>query len=164
MPEANLGKLFGRRKKATPTPKPTPKPSAEPIAAVVAPPPTAAPRAVPPQPTSVPRTVAAQKPRNARPRRTSAQPQPVPAATTTTANAPPAAAEYAVLPVDGPADAALRELATQRLLARSKGDRAATRAEACAPHDVKAVLSGTLTVRPDPQYGGYSATLELSAA
>jgi TolB-like protein len=134
-PEANLSKLFNRRKKATPTPKPSAKPSGEPIAA----PPTSAPLTVAVAITPAPAKTA-----------------PPPGATTT-------AGEYAVVAVDGTADPGLRELATQRLLARTKGDRVANAAEACASHSVKAVLSGTLAVRSDPQYGGYSATLELSA-
>ncbi len=137
-PEANLTKLFGRRKKATPTPKPTAKPSGEPIVSTVPAPP----------PTSAPRTVAAAVPAP------TSQPPPAAAAPT---------GEYAILAVEGTADAALRELATQRLLTRSKGERAATAAEACASHKLKAVLSGTLALRPDLQYGGYSATLDLSA-
>ena len=144
-PEANLGKIFSRRKKATPTPKPSAKPAGEPIGVNVAPPPTAAPRTV----------AAASSPPRA------ATAAPVPAATP---QPPPAGpVEVAVLPVDGSADATLREFATQRLVARAKADRAATQADACASHDVKAVLSGTLSVRPDLQYGGYSASLDLSA-
>ncbi len=132
-PEANLGKLFSRRKKPAATPKPSPaaKPSAAANAAV-----------------APPRTVA-----NA-----------TPGPTAVAAAAPRAAAEIlAVVPVEGPAEAALREFATQRLLARTNGERAATAAAACAAHPVKAVLSGTLSTRPDPQYGGASATFDLSA-
>jgi TolB-like protein len=145
-PEANLGKLFKRRPKATPTPKPTVKPSGVPIASTS----VAAP------PTSAPRTVAAVPvpPRAATP--TPAPPPPPPAAAI-------AAGQYAVLPVDGTAEGALRELATQRLVARAMGQHAANAAEACATHGLKAVLSGTLAVRPDPQYGGYSASFDLSA-
>jgi TolB-like protein len=123
-PEANLGKLFSRKKKpaARPTASPTPKPNATAPAAALVNVTTAAPAA--------------------------------PAA---------AAADYAVLPVAGPADAALRELATARLADRAHAERAATAAAACASHPRKAVLAGTLTTTPNAAGGG-NAKLELTAS
>jgi TolB-like protein len=140
-PEANLGKLFGRKKKAAATPKPTatPKPVANataPAAALVnvTTPPRAA-AAPAPHPTPTPATVAA-------------------AATQT----------YAVVPVTGNADAALRDLAETRLVEQAHGERAATAAAACAAHAVRAVLSGSLTVTPDATAGGGNAKFELTAS
>jgi TolB-like protein len=138
-PEANLGKLFGRRKKnaATPKPAPTPKPAAtEPAKLLVN---------VTPTPTPRPATVAV-------------APPPTPAPATGRASE-----GIAVVAVEGGADATLREYATQRLLARTNGERAANRAAACAARPVRAVLAGTLGVRSDPQFGGGSATFELTA-
>jgi len=137
-PEANLNKLFSSRKKQAATPKPTAAPRASPAAAPAA---RLSPTSVPaPGPTAVPST-----------------------APRTVAAAPAAAETLAVVPVEGPADAALREIATQHLLARTNGERAATAAAACAAHPVKAVLTGTLSTRPDAQFGGAGATFELSA-
>ena len=129
-PEANLGKLFSRKKKpaAKPTASPTPKPlvnATAPAAALVnvtTPPSTAAHAAV--------------------------------ASTTET---------YAVLPVAGAADAALRELATARIADRAHAERAATAAAACTGHTLKAVLAGTLTTTPDATGGG-KAKFELTAS
>ena len=141
-PEANLGKLFGRRgsKKNAATPKPTAAPktvqTAAPVAIVPATP-AAAPTVVPPPARSV--AVA--------PERTAAS----------------AAEGYAIVPIEGSADATLREYATQRLLARTNGERAASTSAACAGHTVRAILSGTLAVRADAQFGGGSATFDLIA-
>ena len=55
----------------------------------------------------------------------------------------PRAAEYAVLPIEGTADAALRDAAARRLALRTNGERAATTAAACAGHALRAVLGGT---------------------
>jgi TolB-like protein len=148
-PEANLGKLFGRKKKpaAPPKPTPTPKPSAVPNAPAARPAPTPAPAARL-TPTSVP------------------APGPTAVATAaprTVAAAPATSETIAVVPVEGPADASLREIATQRLLARTNGERVASAAAACAAHPVKAVLTSTLSTRPDPQFGGASATFDMSA-
>jgi TolB-like protein len=150
-PEANLGKLFGRRKKATPKPSATPAPKA---AAAAAPAPAgSAPAAAltnvtpGPRPTPTPAPAAA----------------PVATVPPRVVAAGPAAGTYAVLSVEGSADASLREYATQRLLARTNGERAQTAAAACAARPVHAVLLGSLSVRPDAQFGGGSATFELTA-
>jgi hypothetical protein len=138
-PEANLGKLFGRRKKAAATPSVSPKPVAvatEPAAALVNVAPTAPAR---PTPAPTPKAVAA-----------------VPGAAGGTEH-------YAVLGVDGPADAALREHAAERLAAHAHAERAASTIAACGAQPVRAVFSGILAVRPDPQFGGASATFELDA-
>jgi TolB-like protein len=137
-PEANLGKLF-RRKKAAATPSASPKPVAaatEPAAALVNVAPTAPAR---PTPAPTPKAVAA-----------------VPVAAGGTEH-------YAVLGVDGPADAALREHAAERLAAHAHAERAASTIAACGAQPVRAVFSGILAVRPDPQFGGASATFELDA-
>ena len=142
-PEANLSKLLSRRKK-TPAVKATPAPTASPR--VIGTSTTRTPGS-PPTPTALPAPSAAAK---ATPRSVAA--------------APVAAGEtYAVVPVEGSADAALREYATQRLLAKTNGERATSAATACAAHAVRAVLSGTLAVRPDAQFGGGSASFELTA-
>ena len=105
-PEANLGKIFGRRKKAaaTATPSASPKPVAaatEPAAALL--------------------NVATPAP--ARP-----TPAPTPAPTPKAVAAVPVAAggteHYAVLGIEGPADAALREHAAERLMRTPSGRRA----------------------------------------
>ncbi|MEA2719440.1 MAG: hypothetical protein QOJ39_1304, partial [Candidatus Eremiobacteraeota bacterium] len=171
-PEANLGKLFGRKKKpAKPSPTPTPRP----IAAATAP------AAALTNVTTPPRAAAAPTPRPATaasaPTRVPAAaatpvatrtPQAAAAATAaprTVAVAPvPAANAYAVLGIEGSADANLRELATQKLLARTNGERAASAAAACAARPLHAVLSGNLAVRPDAQFGGGSATFELTVS
>ena len=139
-PEANLGKLFGRRKKAAATPKPAVA-STAPIAIVA----SAAPKAAIP---------VAAVPATATPKAVAAAPAPATAAAET----------YAVLMIEGPADAALRELATQRLTARTGGERVAGAAAACAARRVRAVLTGALAVRAEPQFGGGSATFELTAS
>lgn len=171
-PEANLGKLFGRRKKAVASPKPSPSPKA--VAAALPSAPAAALVNVTPSPrpapaTAAPRAATAAAPATT-PRATAPSPTPVPktvaAATTAPAGvaAPTVATQpYAVVGVEGSADAALREQAAQRLVARSGGERAASAATACAAHPVRAVLTGNLTVRPDAQFGGGSATFELTA-
>ncbi len=144
-PEANLGKIFGRRKKAaaTATPSASPKPVAaatEPAAALL--------------------NVATPAP--ARP-----TPAPTPAPTPKAVAAVPVAAggteHYAVLGIEGPADAALREHAAERLAAHAHAERAASTIAACGAQPIRAVLSGILAVRPDPQFGGASATFELDA-
>ena len=135
-PEANLGKLFRRKKSAA-----TAKPSAAPKPVAAATEPAAAlvnvrpTAAARPTPTPVPKTVAA----------------------------PGAAERYAVVGVEGAVDAALRERAAERLAARTNAERAASTAAACAGQPVRAVLSGILAVKPDPQFGGASATFELDA-
>ncbi|MDB5071728.1 MAG: hypothetical protein JWM87_2839 [Candidatus Eremiobacteraeota bacterium] len=178
-PETNLGKLFGRKKK--PAAKPSPSPTAKPIAAAapaaaaatapaaaltnVTPTPRATPRATP-VPTRAPAAV--QPPATAVPTRAPAAAPAAAAATTaprtvaaTTSGA--TSNTYAVLTIEGSADANLRELATQRLIARTGGERAQSAASICGPRPVHAVLSGTLSVRPDTQFGGGSATFELIA-
>jgi hypothetical protein len=96
-----------------------------------------------------------------------ATPSPAPAGTprvvgATAAGTTAAGTTYAILPVEGSADAALRELATEKLVARTSGERAASIAAACAVRTVHAVLAGTLSVRSDAQFGG-NATFELVA-
>jgi TolB-like protein len=169
-PEANLGRIFGRRK-ATPAPKATatPKPGTATAATARPAPAGTAPAAALVNVTATPS-----------PRPAAATPSPRPAAATPSAT-PASAAEtaapravaaapaatpsgYAVLTVEGTADAALREFATQRLLARTSGERAQSTATACGAHPVRAVLSGNLAVRPDAQFGGGSATFELIAS
>lgn len=91
-----------------------------------------------------------------------------PAAAPTTTPSPvaiaavPPAPDYAVVPIDGTADAALREHATQRLLDRLHGERADSVRAACASHALHAILSGTLSVRGDAQSGS-TATFDLTA-
>jgi TolB-like protein len=163
-PEANLGKLFGRKKKpaAKPSASPTPKPLVAATAPAAALTNATTPPAAPPRATPAPRTVAAAP--TPTPRAAAAAPT-VTTAPRTVAAAPAAAANsYAVLSVEGSADANLREYATQRLLARTNAERAQTAAAACAARPVHAVLSGTLTARPDAQFGGGSATFELTAS
>jgi TolB-like protein len=192
-PETNLGKLFGRKKKpaAKPSPSPTAKPIAAAVPAAAATAPAAAltnvtptpratatpratptPRAVPPAAVTTPLATrapaAVQPPATAVPTRAAAAAPPAAAATTaprtvaaTTAGA--TSNTYAVLTIEGSADANLRELATQRLIARTNGERAQSAASICGPRPVHAVLSGTLSVRPDTQFGGGSATFELVA-
>jgi TolB-like protein len=140
-PEANLGKLFGRRKKNAATPKPSPSP--KPIVNATAP------AAALANVTTPPRAATAAAPRPT--------PTPPPAAAA-------AAQTYAVVPVTGNADAALRELAETRLTEKSHGERAASAAAACAAHAVHAVLSGSLTVTPDAAAGGGNAKFELTAS
>jgi TolB-like protein len=130
-PEANLGKLFSRKKKpaAKPTASPTPKPLAN----------ATAPAAALVNVTTPPSTTAA-----------------APAAASTTET-------YAVLPVSGAADAALRELATTRLTERAHAERAATATAACTGHTPKAVLAGSLTTTANATGGG-NAKFELTAS
>ncbi len=145
-PEANLGKLFSRKKKpaAKPTASPTPKPivnATAPAAALlnVTPPATTTAQR-PAAPTSAPRT-----------------------ASPATVAMAAAGESYAALPVTGTADAALRELATTHLTERAHAERAATAAAACTGHALKAVLAGTLTTTPDATGGG-NAKFELTAS
>jgi len=153
-PEANLGKLFGRRKKPAATAKPSasPRPGTATAASARPAPAGTAPAAALVNVTATP------------------SPRPAPVATPTPRPAPVAAAPtpspsgYAVLSVEGTAEAALREYATQRLLARTNGERAQNAATACGAHPVRAVLSGNLVVRSDAQFGGGSATFELIAS
>ena len=159
-PEANLGKLFGRKKKAAP--KATPTPTAKPILNATAP---AAALVNVPTPTNPPR---ATTPAPARPTQTPApRPTPTPAAAPAAVAAAPAAAAtqtYAVLPVSGNADATLRDLAETRLIAQSHAERAANATAACTGHPVHAVLSGILPVTPDTAAGGGNAKFELTAS
>ena len=134
-PQANLNNLFNRRKKSAPAPKPTPAPAASAPAAAL--------RNVTPAPSSAGATAATEAPR--------------------TVAAVPSAERYAVVAVEGGAEAALRELATQRLLSRTNGERAQSAAAACASHAVRAVLSGTLSVGRQTAFGGGSARFELTA-
>jgi TolB-like protein len=173
-PEANLGKLFGRKKKATPKPAPSAKPSAKPAAAATVQP--AAINVVPaPTDRPIPATVGARLTPSPAPLPpppaaavATAAPKPAAAVATSTPKAVAAAGTtaetYAVVPVEGSADATLREYATQRLLARTNAERAASASAACAAHPVHAVLTGTLAVRPDAQYGGGTASFELTAS
>jgi TolB-like protein len=173
-PEANLGKLFGRRPKKTPAPKASTTPkagttaSARPVAAAsapaaalvnVTPTPSPRPAAAAPRPTQAPAAAAVPTPASAR--TTPAAVAQAPAAASAAAAGTPV---YVVLTVEGPADAALREFATQRLLAKTGGERAQTSIQGCAAHPTRAVLSGALTVRPDAQFGGASATFDLTAS
>jgi TolB-like protein len=140
-PEANLGKLFGRKKKATPAPKPaattTPVASATAPAAALVNVPSPGPRPLP-------------------------TPSPKPAEVAV-APAAAGAAHYAVTTVDGGVEASLRELAVQRIAARTNAEHAASVVAACGAQPIRAVLSGILAVKPDPQFGSYSATFELDA-
>ncbi len=157
-PEANLGKLFGRKKPAA---KPTATPTAKPIVTATAPAAALTNQTTPPNPqpraTTAPRAVAAAPVPTSTPVRTAAAAPP-------TAAPAAAAGSYAVVGVEGNADATLRELAVQRLLARTNGERAQSVAGACAAHPVHGVLTGNLTVRPDAQFGGGSASFELTVS
>lgn len=154
-PQADVSKLFSRKKKAPAKPTPTPTPKAvvnapAPAAAVAnVPAPTTPPRAVPnpaPRPTATPT-----------PRAVAAAPAPA------TAAAP--AETYAVVPVAGSADAALRELAATHLAERAHAERVATAAAACSSgHAPHAVLTGVLTVTPEGTAGGGNAKFELTAS
>ena len=154
--QANLTKIFGRKKKPAAKPSATPTPAG---ATRV----TTATTAAPVPTVTAPAAVL----RNVTPPATT---RPLPAAAATSAPAAVAAAagstttaaeHYAVVPVDGSADAAVREVATARLLERTHGERVTNGAAACAAHNVRAVLNGTLTVRPDTAFGGHSATFDL---
>jgi hypothetical protein len=146
-PQANLTNLLkrkrGKKTTATTAPAPTPIPSA-PAAALtnIARPPTAAPTT-----TTAPPVAAAT----------------VTAAPKTVAAAGPHTADYVVLAIGGSADPALRERATQRLADRIHGERSDSVRTICNAHAVRAIFSGGLTVRPEPQSGG-SATLSLTAS
>jgi hypothetical protein len=154
-PEANLGKLFKRKKKTAATPKPTAAPTPKPLVNATAP--AAALVNVPTPPTSPPRAAATPTPRPV------ATPTPRPAATPLVVAAP-TAETYAVVPVGGTADAALRELAETRVAERAHAERVATAAAACSSgHAPHAILSGTLTVTPDGTTGGGNARFELTA-
>ncbi|MDQ6943118.1 MAG: hypothetical protein M3169_11480 [Candidatus Eremiobacteraeota bacterium] len=144
-PEANLGKLFGRKKKTAATPKPTPAPTNRPIVTAT----TAAAVA------NVPKLPATNPPRAA------TTPTPRPAATPV-AVAAAAPETYAVVPVGGTADAALREIAETRVAERAHAERATTAAQACVSHP-HAVLTGVLTVTPEGATGGGNAKFELTA-
>lgn len=120
--QANLGKLFGRKKKSTPAPTTAAAPGAARAASSVA---VAAPA--------------------------TAQP----------------AGDYAIIAVEGNADSRIRELATQRLVARTHGQIAPNGAAACASTPtLRDVLNATLNVRPDASSGGGSsrATIRLVAS
>lgn len=149
--DVNVGKLFGRIKRATAAPKaaatakPTtaaaPKPSTAPAAvarsaATATPAPQRTPNAAPA--TAVPRTVAA-------------------------AAAPAPAGTYAVVPVTGSASAALRMHAAELLAERTHGERVVSASDACALHADAAILDGTLAIAVDPLGGGSNATFELTA-
>ncbi|HTD38216.1 MAG TPA: hypothetical protein VK669_11925 [Candidatus Limnocylindrales bacterium] len=136
-PQANLTSILSRRKKSTPTPRPAAKPTPAPAASA----PAAALTNVTPAP-ATPRAVAA----------------------TTTAPRATSAETYAIVPVAGNAEAALRELATQRLVSHTSGERAQSAAAACAAHAVRAVLAGTLSVRRQTIFGGGNARFELTAS
>jgi hypothetical protein len=143
-PQADLGKLLNRRKqpaKATATPAPV-----APAAALtnVTPPPAVPGTATNP---TAPGSVAV-----------AGTPEPA----KVVAAGP--VADYAVIPIGGSADAALRDHATQLLLDRVHGERADSVHAACAAHAMRAVFSGTLTVRTDARYGGSDATLDLTAS
>ena len=162
-PEANLGKLFGRKKK--PAPKATPTPAPKPIVNATAP--AAALVNVPTPPTAPPRTAApAARPTPAPAAAPRATPTPAPHPTPTPASVAAAATAqtYAVVPVGGSADAALRELAETRLIEQSHGERVANAAAACAARPVHAVLSGSLTITAEAATGGGNAKFELTAS
>ena len=156
-PEANLGKLFSRKKKTAATPKPTATPTARPIVNATAAPAAALANA-PTPPMNPPRAATTAAPRAA------ATPTPRPAATPVVAAA--AAAEtYAVVPVGGTADAALREIAETHVAERAHADRVASAAAACSSgHAPHAILSGILTVTPEGTTGGGNAKFELTAS
>jgi TolB-like protein len=165
-PQANLTSLLNRTKKgkknaATPAPAPTPIPSAPAAALINVPrPATVAPATVAVARTPVPAALASPTTAAAVASPAAAPATPAPKAVA----AAPAADAYAILPIEGSADAALRDRATQRLLDGVHGERADSIRAACAAHVVHAIFSGTLVVRPDAQYGGGSATLDLTAS
>ncbi len=131
-PEANLSRLFGRRRN-TSTPSPASKPAASAPAAALTNVATAAPSA-PPRIASVAQAPAA-----------------------------PAASSFAVLPVEGAPDAALRDLAAAHLQSRAGGERASSAAAACDGRTPRAILSGVLAVKPNGSNNGGSAIFELLA-
>lgn len=158
-PEANIGKLFSRKKKTAATPKPTAAPTARPIVNATAP--AAALVNVPTPPTSPPRAATTPAPRAV-----ATTPTPRPAAPTPAAvAAAPTLQTYAVVPVGGSADAALREIAETRLTERAHAERTATAAAACSSgHAPHAILTGVLTVTPEGTTGGGNAKFELTAS
>jgi hypothetical protein len=139
-PSANVGKLFGRKKKPAETPKPTASPTARPLVNAAAP---SAVANVPTPPTGAPRAAATPTPR---------------------ATAAAAAQTYAVVPVGGVASEALRDVAATRLAERAHAERAGSAAAACTGHPVHAILAGTLTVTPEGTGGGGNAKFELVAS
>jgi TolB-like protein len=144
-PEANLGKLFGRKKKAAATAKPSAAPTARPIVNATAP--AAALVNVPTPPTSPPRAAATPTPR-------------APAVVAVAAGQ-----TYAVVPVGGNGSEALRELAATHIAERAHAERAATAAAACSSgHAPHAILAGILTVTPEGTTGGGNAKFELTAS
>jgi hypothetical protein len=152
-PEANLGKLFSRKKKTAATPKPTATPTARPIVNATAP--AAALVNVPTPSTNPPRAATTPPPRAA------VTPTPRPAAVAAAATSE----TYAVVPVGGTADAALREIAETHVAERAHAERVATAAAACSSgHAPHAILSGILTVTPEGTTGGGNAKFELTAS
>ena len=92
---------------------------------------------------------------------TNVTPPPVPAKTVAAAPVTAPAVAWAVVPIEGSADGALREQATQRIMSRFSGERTASVRAAC-DKAIHSVLTGTLSVRPNTS-GGTSATLDLTA-
>jgi TolB-like protein len=137
--QTNLGKLFGRKKKAAATAKPTAAPTAA----------ATAPAAALINVTPTPRPIAAQTAPTAPP-----SPAAVAAASTT---------GRAMVPVGGGADAALRDIATSRVAERTHAEQVASSAIACVDHPRDAVLSGTLVTRGAAN-GNVGATFDLTAA
>jgi hypothetical protein len=145
-PQADVSKLFGRKKKTAATPKPTAAPTNRPIVNATAP--AAALANVPTPPTNPPRTATTPAPRAAA--------TPAAAAATET---------YAVVPVGGAANETLRELAATHLAERAHAERVATAAAACSSgHAPHAILTGVLTVTPEGTAGGGNAKFELTAS
>ena len=71
---------------------------------------------------------------------------------------------FAVLAVAGAPEAALREAARDRVVARTAGVRAESTAAACNGHAPRALLSGILAVKPNGgSAAGGTATFELAA-
>ena len=160
-PEANLGKLFNRKKKTAP--KATPTPAPKPIVNATAP--AAALVNVPTPPTAPPRTTSpASRPTPTPAPRATPTPAPRPTPTPAAVAAAAPTQTYAVVPVTGSADAALRELAETRLTEQSHAERTASAAAACAGHPVHAVLAGILTITPEGTAGGGNAKFELTAS
>jgi hypothetical protein len=145
-PQANLTSLLSRTKKGkknAATPAPAARATTAPAAALgnVTHAPAAAPTASPAAPVAA----------------ASATPS---ASVVAAAPAP----RYAVLPIGGAADAALREHATQRIVEAVHGERSDNIRSACASHALHAIISGSLSVRPDAQATGGTATLLLVAS
>jgi TolB-like protein len=134
--DANLGKLFGgRRRRSQATPKPLVSPTPAPSSIASA-------------------SVALTSPPPVIPSTT-----PRPAAV---ANAPSSAT--AILAVAGPADAALRTLATERVAQGTHAQAADNPSSACQANASSTILSGALAFRPNTTGGGGSATFELTAS